>query len=91
MSGDGKSKYTFGDLKRKFSPTWVEVAPSEKAAMKFVLTEAVPEAFDFRRGANLTTIAMASAEGAQTDLDTVVTVGQRLIEAINKKMKEWES
>src|SRR5215831_2180942 len=90
MPDNGKSKYTFGDLKRKFSPTWVEITPAEKVAAKFVLTESIPEAFDYRRGANLTQIAMCSAEGPHTDMDMVVIIADQIIEAIQKKKREWD-
>jgi hypothetical protein len=91
MSDNGKDKFTFGDLKRKFSPTWVELTPTEKTAAKFVLTEIVPEAFEFRRGANITSLVMSSAEGPHTDMDTVMAVAKQLHGALEKKLKEWES
>jgi len=91
MPENGKSKYTFGDLKRKFSPTWVEITPAEKVATKFVLTESIPETFDFRRGANLTQITMCSAEGPHTDMDMVVVVAKKLVDTITHKLQEWET
>lgn len=85
---NGASKYTFGDFSRKLSPNYVEVTPSEKVAMKVLLTQAVPIAFDFRRAGNLTSVTMIPPEGGTTDLATLIAVAERIKAAVDEVVQK---
>lgn len=88
---NGASKYTFGDISRKLSPTYVEVTPSEKVAMKVLLTQAVPIAFDHRRGGNLTQVTMNPPESGTTDLTILVNVAERIKSAIDEVVEQAQN